>query len=157
MKKYLLILGCSNRKKSVSGKVRPLELYDGVNYRVLKKFFKMYGKPSNLEILIISAKYGFLTMGEIIEHYDKKMTAERARELHDTVMKKLKAFLKGKEFDEVHINLGKTYLEAIGGFERLFPNSKIVYDERGIGYKMQTMKKWLERIGDEVTKCNANG
>ena len=149
MKKYLLILGCSNRKKSVQNKVKPLELYDGVNYRVLKNFFKRYGKQENLEILIISAKYGLLKMDDMIEYYDEKMTIQRANILHDSIMKKLKEFLKGKKFDEVHLNIGKTYLKAIEGYEDLFHGSKIIYDSRGIGSKMQSMKRWLEKIVTE--------
>ena len=146
MKKYLLILGCSNRKNPIQTKVKPLDLYDGVNYRVLKKFFRKCGKPKNLEILIISAKYGLLKMDDMIEYYDEKMTIQRANVLHDSIMKRLKKFLEGKKFDEVHLNMGKTYLKAIEGYENLFHGSKIIYDPRGIGCKMQSMKIWLEKI-----------
>jgi len=38
----------------------------------LKKFFKKYRKLKNLEILIISAKYGLLKMDDMIEYYEKK-------------------------------------------------------------------------------------
>ena len=107
MKKYLLILGCSNRKNPIQTKVKPLDLYDGVNYRVLKKFFRKCGKPKNLEILIISAKYGLLKMDDMIEYYDEKMTIQRANVLHDSIMKRLKKFLEGKKFDEVHLNMAK--------------------------------------------------
>ena len=146
MKNYLLILGCSNRKNPVQTKVKPLDLYDGVNYRVLKKFFKKYGNLKNLEILIISAKYGLLKMDDVIGYYDERMTIERAKILHQSIMERLKEFLRDKNFDEVHLNLGKEYLRAIEGFESLFSESVIVYDPRGIGYKMQSMKRWLEKI-----------
>ena len=38
----------------------------------MKKFFKKYRKLKNLEILIISAKYGLLKMDDMIEYYEKK-------------------------------------------------------------------------------------
>jgi len=66
--------------------------------------------------------------------------------LHQSIMERLKEFLRDKNFDEVHLNLGKEYLKAIEGFENLFSGSLIVYDPRGIGYKMKYMKMWLEKI-----------
>jgi len=59
-------------------------------------------------------------------------------------MHTLAEFLRNRKFDEVHLNLGKEYLRAIEGFESLFSESVIAYDNRGIGYKMQSMKIWLE-------------
>ncbi|MFQ6090229.1 MAG: hypothetical protein ACE5LD_02175 [Candidatus Bipolaricaulia bacterium] len=37
MERKLLILSCSQRKHKVEGKVRAWDLYDGVNFRVLKE------------------------------------------------------------------------------------------------------------------------
>jgi hypothetical protein len=33
---HLLLLGCSDRKRAVKGKLPALDLYDGVNFRVLR-------------------------------------------------------------------------------------------------------------------------
>jgi len=79
-KKYLLILPCSKRKKPVS-KAQALELYDGPFYRVVRK-----AKPQNLDILILSAKYGLISSNESISYYDQMMTAERAEELASEII-----------------------------------------------------------------------
>lgn len=58
--KNLLIISCSQRKKKLRGKVKAWDLYDGVIFRMLKKTERENGLPKNLDILILSAKHGFI-------------------------------------------------------------------------------------------------
>ena len=58
MKHYLLILSCSQRKRKDPGFLPAIERYDGVNFRVIKKLGRQSRLLKNLDILIISAKYG---------------------------------------------------------------------------------------------------
>ena len=57
---HLLILGCSDRKRAANGKLPALDLYDGVNFRVLRTFLNEHGWPPGLCVKILSAKYGLL-------------------------------------------------------------------------------------------------
>ena len=57
---YLLILGCSDKKIENFSQTPALEVYDGPNYRVLRKFLRENGWPPGLMIKIISAKYGII-------------------------------------------------------------------------------------------------
>lgn len=61
-KKYLLILSCSKTKKNID-RTPAIELYDGMYYKVLKK---NYPTNANLDILILSAKYGLIESNELI-------------------------------------------------------------------------------------------
>jgi len=105
-KKYLLILSCSKIKKK-SSNIPAIDLYDGPFYRVIRK-----NKPKNLDIMILSAKYGLIRHDEKISHYEQIMTPNRARELASNVSAKLKKELK-KDYDYIAINLGKTYTLAL--------------------------------------------
>jgi hypothetical protein len=59
-RRYLLILGCSQRKRPDSGLLPAIERYDGVNFRILQKAKREEYLPENLDILILSAKYGLI-------------------------------------------------------------------------------------------------
>jgi hypothetical protein len=135
----LLILGCSERKLAVKGKFPALELYDGVNFRVLRAFLNKHGWPPGLYIKILSAKYGLIDATELIETYDQRLDGASARRINRASLNKL-AHL-GKP-SSVFVNLGSDYLPAIDGIDRLFPG-KLVYAEGGIGLKMARMKDWL--------------
>lgn len=141
---YLLILSCSNRKLEDPLPIFALERYDGVNYRVIKKLKRSGKFPKNLDIVIISAKYGFLRAVDLIGYYELVMTEERALKSRLGILNELEDFFKDRNYKEIFVNLGKPYLLAIDGFERFLPEkTKVVYAEGGIGQKMKEMKEWL--------------
>ncbi|MDI6886992.1 MAG: hypothetical protein QMD22_11790 [archaeon] len=75
------------------------------------------------------------------------MTKERALELRVNILKELEEFLKGKIYVEIFVNLGRTYLLAIEGFEVFLPKrTRIIYAQGKIGQKMKEMKNWLLKI-----------
>jgi hypothetical protein len=136
---HLLILGCSDRKRVAKGKNPALDLYDGVNFRVLRTFLNERGWPPGLCIKILSAKYGLLDATDLIETYDLRLDEASARQMNRATLKKLARF--GKPAS-VFVNLGHDYLPAVCGIDCLFPG-KVAYAEGGIGLKMSRMKKWL--------------
>jgi hypothetical protein len=136
---HLLLVGCSGRKRVTKGKVPALQLYDGVNFRVLRAFLNEHGWPPGLCVKILSAKYGLIDATDLIETYDQRLDQARARQLNGATLKKLAGFGKASA---VFVNLGSDYLPAIHGIDRLFPG-KVAYAEGGIGLKMARMKEWL--------------
>jgi len=142
MRRYLLILSCSQRKRKDPGFLPAIERYDGVNFRVLRKLKREDVWPDNLDVLIISAKYGLLKDSDGIEYYEQKMTRERAIELQDSASEKLCAILRDKEYREIFVNLGKSYLPVLGNGEAL-SDTKVIYASGGIGRKMAQMREWI--------------
>ena len=143
MKTYLLLIGCSQRKVSTPGMLPALERYDGPTYRTLRKS-RDYGCTPNIHILIISAKHGRIGCQKPIETYDQCMTPARAAELHRPIQSRLKACLAAVHYDEVFINLGKTYMKTLEGFH--WELLLILEASGGIGQKTAQMKAWLQRI-----------
>jgi len=143
-KKYLLILPCSKRKKPVS-KAPALELYDGPFYRMVRK-----NGPENLDILILSAKYGLIRYNEKISYYDQIMTVKRAEELGNGAYIKLKGIFKTNHYDEVFINLGKTYVLALKKSKTVLSRYNVYWANGQIGERLHQLKNWLESIGAEV-------
>jgi hypothetical protein len=62
-----------------------LERYDGIFFRILRKARREGTWPDNLDVLIISAKYGLLELDTAIEKYDLRMTKMRAKQLKPVV------------------------------------------------------------------------
>ena len=141
---HLLILGCSKKKCKVPGRVPALEIYDGGNFQVLRKYFREKGWPPGLMVKIISAKHGMIDATTLIETYDRRLDKEAAKKLNPEVLRALGKLELSPE--SVFINMGKTYLSAIDGIEELFSSDKIDFAAGGIGQKMQVMKQWLHAL-----------
>jgi cytoplasmic iron level regulating protein YaaA (DUF328/UPF0246 family) len=138
----LLILACSARKRLDRSALPAIERYDGVNFRILKKLQREHAFPHDLDVLILSAKYGLLRPETPIEAYNLKMTEARAAELCARVSCDLDRHLREKKYDSVFVNLGKTYLNALA-LSRKLKQCKVQYATGGIGSKMKKMKAWI--------------
>jgi cytoplasmic iron level regulating protein YaaA (DUF328/UPF0246 family) len=147
--RYLLIVACSQRKRPDPGLLPAIERYDGVNFRVLRKARREGYWPKNLDVLILSARYGLLKANDPIEDYDLRMTRERAITLQAQISADLDVYLKRTPYNEIFVNLGKTYLIALASSEALMGQDRRVrYATGGIGDKMSQMKRWLRDISD---------
>ncbi len=146
---YLLVLACSSRKSAKAGPVRAIDLYDGVNYRVVRKAQRNGFWPAALQLVILSAKYGLLDPQAFIESYDQRMTRERALALQRQVGAELDAILRQQHFNEVFVNLGQCYLLAVATSQEL-PGlaERAHYATGGIGERMAQMKGWLIQIAE---------
>jgi hypothetical protein len=120
-----------------------MHLYDGVNYRVLRKFLLERGWPAGLQIKILSAKYGLIDATALIEPYDLRLNEDSARKMNAQVIRDLKGL---QNPETVFVNLGKDYFPAVKGIEQAFPDARIRFAPGPIGRKMQAMKRWLERL-----------
>ena len=143
----LLIISCSQRKIETQGTLYAMYRYDGPTYRTLWKCLREGRLPDNLDVLIISAKYGLLTWREPILNYEQKMTAERADALRPFIQERLIKILEVQQYDQVFINLGKLYMRTLDGFHWGLVSA--MEASGGIGLKTQQMKAWLERIYEE--------
>lgn len=143
MKKSLLIISCSGAKDKAPGTLPALMRYKGPFYPTLHKAIRENRLPKSLDILIISAKHGLLKSDEPIEYYDQKMDVPRANELRPRIQADLKAFLNGKDYDQIFNGLWQVYNKTLEGFdlekycEHVFP----VKTNRG--KKMAQLKQWI--------------
>lgn len=140
---HLLILGCSKNKREVGAALPALELYDGVNFRVLRSFLNEFGWPAGLSVKVLSAKHGLIDATELVKTYDERLTAANAKKMNKRVMRILAKYGRPRS---AFINLGKDYLPALDGINDLFYGREIEYADGGIGSKMSHMKKWLRKL-----------
>lgn len=72
----LLLLACSGTK--AASRAPAMEVYQGVMYQTFRTHVRGDAPP---EVVILSARHGFIGPGEPIEPYDQRMTLERADEM----------------------------------------------------------------------------
>jgi len=136
-RKKLLLISCSASKRNFRNKPA-IEVYDGPAYRILRK----YNAP-NVDVLILSAKYGLIDSKKKISNYDMKMTKEIAQQIRGPATRKLINVMNTHNYQDVHVNLGKTYQLAID-FNELQLNKFNVYFNFGtIGVRLHNLKTWL--------------
>lgn len=75
----LLILSCSQRKRSDPGLLPAIERYNGPAFQVLRKFLRERPDDTRrLDVFIMSAAYGLIPAEYPIANYDQVMTSQRA-------------------------------------------------------------------------------
>jgi hypothetical protein len=91
--------------------------------------------PENLEIYIVSGKYGLISSEDVIEYYDRSIDEEVVRRTE--ARRKLEALIfKGHE--KIFVNMGKNYTRH---FKDLLEGAMVA--EGRIGQKNAQMKKWI--------------
>lgn len=143
MKKSLLIISCSGAKDKAPGKLPALMRYKGPFYPTLHKAIRENRLPRNLDILIISAKYGLLKSDDPIECYDQKMDATRANELRPHIQADLKAFLNGKDYDQLFNGLWQVYNKTLEGFDLEKHCEHLIPVETNRGKRIRQLKQWI--------------
>jgi len=147
MKKHLMIISCSNKKNIQPGLLPAIQRYKGAWYGVINKLKREGNHPDNLDILIISAKYGLINSEMQIENYDQKMDYTRARELNEPILNKLKNIISTTSYESILVHLGSTYMAAISGLEKIVPNTTKIQLLKGrIGERKRDMKEWILSI-----------
>lgn len=121
-----------------------LEVYNGPYFLTLSKLYRDGLFPKDVQVLILSAKYGLISLHDHIVPYDEKITRTRAIELKAEVTKKLVDFVRYHRINEVVINLGETYRLAVEDLPKSVPNDcKVLYLSGSIIQRRKALKEYL--------------
>lgn len=134
----LLVISCSKRKRKGHETAPAIEVYDGPAYKILRKF-----NTPDLDVLIVSAKYGMIHSNYPIKYYDQRMTRAKADKMRSTNKRVLEKMIRENSYNEIYINLGKDYLPAISLDSLEILGTHVVIAEGPIGKRLQSLKNWL--------------
>jgi hypothetical protein len=148
--KRLLIIACSQRKRSDTADLPAIERYDGPAFRVLRKYLSESPRDAPT-VLILSAEYGLIDSCRPIRDYDRRMSAARARELRPGVREVGRPVLT-HSWAEVGVCVGKHYRAALGDLLEHAPSgSQVRHIAGGLGPRLTRLRDWLRRAeGKEV-------
>ncbi len=153
--RHLLIISCSKTKNSQLRNNEDIKLpaingYDGKIFLTLRKAFRE-GLGHNVDVLIISAKYGLLRATDEISYYEERMTKQKAGELRDRVLSKLKLIVtNGGNYRKIFVMLGKDYFEAISGLSALIDIPVDIIKMEKIGKAQQKLRNLLLRLNSQI-------
>ena len=137
----LVLLSCSARKRKTPTRPIPaIQRYDGVLFRVLRKYIREQGRSPKIDILVLSARYGLITSQAPIRYYDQRMTRERASELQQAVQTALIRSLGHKRYARILVAVGYDYRPLL----HATPCLRHAFWQTGpIGKRAQFLKSWL--------------
>lgn len=143
----LLLQSCSATKVKSETRMPALSLYDGYFYKIIKKAKREEVIRSDLDLCILSAKYGIVQPTEPIEPYDWRMDETRAAELEDEVDLTLREIVRDAGYSRVVLNMGQEYRLALGRFVDKSDVEVRSITGAGIGHKGRALKQFLR--GDD--------
>ncbi len=136
-----LILSCSQSKKIDEADLPAIQRYDGPAFRLLRRYLNR--SDEDLEIYILSAKFGLIRHQTSIPYYELKLRSDRIEELKVHISKQ-NFFSETHERKPFFINLGKTYLQVFEPvFEGLVKNSNTTFASGSSGKRLAEMYDWL--------------
>ena len=151
-KKILLVISCSKKKDELL-KVRPMkamDAYHGPMFQVINKAKRENRWNSNIELGIISAKYGFLRDKDLIEYYDKKMSRKLALLHRQQILTKIKEWHSEENFSLIYILMGKMYLESVENLENIIKTEIKIESMQGLGIGQQKLFNFIESMRKRV-------
>jgi len=143
----LLILGPSFRRNSNPELIPAIERYDGLYYRIVRKYMNKL-KKKDIDVIIITEDLNVLFPETKIPY--KPPVGEKWRTLPPTsrdpekiekLRNQILKIVKNKRYDEIFIVLNRYY-------QALLPDltpytEKIISDFEGLGPKAKSLKEWL--------------
>lgn len=142
----LLLISCSSKKQTLNDRMA-IEVYDGPFYQVVRKHNR-----DDLDILILSAKYGLIDQNQVISTYDAIMTPKIANEIRKDSTEKLLKIINENNYSEIFVELGKTYENAIDFTKLEFMDLNIKFDSGTIGKRLHNLKEWLKSVNHQSSK-----
>ena len=141
----LLIVACSRAKRLDPGTLPAIDRYDGPAFRQLRRAARA-GLLGDVTVLILSAKYGLIPDGWMIDDYDQVMTPARAAELAGPTSLALWRWLGQNDCSDVFVNVGQSYAPALAGFDDWCLRQGIIHTAAagGIGERLAQTRAWLE-------------
>lgn len=146
----LLLLACSGTK--LDRPAPAMDLYQGVMYESYRAHVRPEASPN---VLILSARHGFIDPRDVIAPYDQRMTAERA----DEILADLPAFAASTDWPtqvgEVLLAGGKEYRRVMrAALVRQYNALPLTVHETtgGIGMQRSQLGAFLDSIAPVLTE-----
>lgn len=139
----LLIISCSQRKRSDPGLLPAIERYDGPAFRVLRRYLR--GNPAHPpDIHILSAEFGLIPAERSIPFYDRRMSDSRAHDLRDDAIAAFHGIVSAASYTELHLALSKVYLAALDGWRDVVaPTCRVTIGQQSPGRRLTILHAWL--------------
>ncbi len=140
----LLVVACSATKSSHEDMLAAILRYQGMAYIPLKMLLLEKSWPSNVDLWIVSAKYGLLQALQPIPHYDERLTEATLDERKKLIEKQLSE-VKVSRYQNCMVNLPSLYSKVIEPLEILLKSNdcQITNISARMSERNDAMMQWL--------------
>jgi len=139
--KRLLLISCSDTKRTDDGHLPAIERYDGPKFRVLRAARDDGRRVPR--IIILSSLYGFIDPKHPVQFYDKAMDEGTLAVLMKDHRNNAQIRKAMENAEDIFCMAGGLYVQA---FERLMPAGKVWTQAQGApGVRLMMLKQWLRR------------
>lgn len=135
----LLVLACSERKRNDSEPIRALDRYDGPAFRVVRRYLAVTD-DQQLDLRILSAKYGLIRPEQPIRSYDLQMTTGRASEAIGVVLPETRRLLGSGRYHDVLFYGGRAYRAAV---LPAIESGELPATSGSLGRQLSQLRAWL--------------
>jgi len=147
LSKVLVISGCSQGKLPHPAPAR--EFYTGQLFRMVRKFSELHGFDQR----IVSGKYGLLSMDDLVDPYDMKITTKAdVKRVQEKCLYSLVAL--HQIYDTIIVILGKKYREVISPI--VDSKCLVVFNKKGLFSYYSLLAKLNQMSRDRVLEELAN-
>lgn len=154
----LLILSCSQRKRSDPGLLPAIGRYDGPAFRVLRRY-RQSDPVDPPQVYVLSAEFGLIAADRPIPTYDRRMTPSRADDLRRSVAGEIHRIFGAFQLTTVDptrvlVHVGQDYLRVLGDTNKplaVLLASRVV--PGGQGAKLARLRDWLYGAGTVAPAC----
>jgi hypothetical protein len=131
--RILVVVSCGKSKADElkNYPMRAEEAYRGPIFQVINKAKRENKWGENIELGIVSAKYGFLRGKEYINDYDLRMTPTLAKKHNPHVLEKINLWHKSDPFSLIYVLMGKDYLMTVKGLKELLSPARVIIENMG--------------------------
>jgi hypothetical protein len=137
----LLIISCSRTKDKTSELLPAWQRYKGRVFSTLKEIDRRGQLAEDIDIVIISGKYGFLRPDDLIELYDQRMTPELANNHRRQVVDRLSNMLACHKYHDCFILLEPQYFAVLGGIDIPYAQIEHEIDQQSL----ERLRQWVIR------------
>ena len=150
--KILVIVSCGKSKAEKLKKIpmRAEDAYRGPIFQVINKAKREKKWSENIELGIISAKYGFLRGYEYITDYEQRMTPMIAKKLNPQVLEKIHLWYESDLFSIIYVLMGKDYLSTVQGLKELVSPTRVIIENMGgLGIGQRKMLQFIDLMSEK--------
>lgn len=124
-----------------------IQRYDGVLFRVLRKW-QAESAAADVDVAIISGYYGLIGAETPVDHYDSRLTTDRARLLRGTISMSLREQVRRQPYLSAFLGLGQLYQSTIEPDVFADVGVPIAAVRGSIGAQAAQLRDWLRQPND---------
>ena len=138
----LLILACSQKKRTSPALLPAIARYDGPPFQVVRRYLAQY-PDDPLDICIISARFGLIAGDTPIPHYDQRMQTAQAHRWQPAVHAGLRRLCAQRAYTAAFISVGREYAPTLHGTDTLLRSITVKVAAGSQGRRLSELHDWL--------------